>query len=170
MAGARLTFVDGALQKVAKKAVGKGIEEGQKLADCGCCSKPGPCGCCGGVTEDASIHNTGFFLNGNTVERGSNVIIYGNGATVTHSGGGVANGGGAGAGAGAGAGKGGATGGGGTGGSGGASKGGSGTGGTGKGGGGAAGGKGGVFIYLSVLIIRLFGQRTPCARLRHLID
>ena len=42
------------------------------------------------------VADTGFFLNGNTVRRGSNIIIYGNNAKVTHSGGGVANGGGVG--------------------------------------------------------------------------
>jgi len=78
-------------KKAAKKDDKKDAKKGEKLAECSCCSKPGPCGCCGGKTEDSSIHNTGFFLNGNTVDTASNVIIYGNGAKVTHSGGGVAN-------------------------------------------------------------------------------
>ena len=43
---------------------------------------------------DASIHNKGFYLASNKIKRGSNVIIYGTGATVNHQGGGVANSGG----------------------------------------------------------------------------
>ena len=69
-------------------------KDDKKNDECKCCSKPGPCGCCGGTYSDASIHNTGFFLNGDHIDRGSNIIIYGNGATVTNSGGGVANSGG----------------------------------------------------------------------------
>ena len=86
--------------------------------------------------------DTGFFLNGNTVRRGSNIIIYGNNAQVTHTGGGVANGGGVGSPQGGGGGGGGVGGGGGNAGSGGKT----GkvtTGGSGAGGG---GGKGGVAV------------------------
>jgi hypothetical protein len=73
--------------------------------------------------------DTGFYLSGNTVNRGSNIIIYGNGAKVTHSGGGVANSGATGSPGGAGGGS-----------SGGGSSGGGGSGGGGKSGGGAGGG------------------------------
>ena len=79
--------------------------------------------------------DTGFYLSGNTVNRGSNIIIYGNGAKVTHSGGGVANSGATGSPGGAG---GGSSGGGSSGGSGGG-----GSGGGGKSGGGAGGGSSG---------------------------
>jgi len=40
-------------------------------------------GCCSDI-EDASIHNSGFFLNGNSVEGGSNIIIYGTGILSTY--------------------------------------------------------------------------------------
>jgi len=58
-------------------------------------------GCCGDVA-DASIHNDGFYLAGNKISGGSNVIIYGTGAHVEHTGGGVANSGGHGPGGGGG--------------------------------------------------------------------
>jgi len=45
---------------------------------------------------DAHIENSGFYLSGNAINRQSNVIIYGNGAKVVHSGGGVGNSGGSG--------------------------------------------------------------------------
>ena len=86
----------GAATATKKKKEEKQEQLAEKKSECNCCNKPG-CGCCGSSKTDASIKNTGFFLNGNTVSRGSNVIIYGNNAKVTHSGGGVANSGGAGA-------------------------------------------------------------------------
>ena len=96
----------GAATATKKKKEEKQEQLAEKKSDgCNCCNKPG-CGCCGSSKTDASIKNTGFFLNGNTVSRGSNVIIYGNNAKVTHSGGGVANSGGAGAAGGGGGGKG----------------------------------------------------------------
>ena len=35
--------------------------------------------CCGGDSEDASITNSGFYLSGNALQGGSNIIIYGSG-------------------------------------------------------------------------------------------
>jgi hypothetical protein len=35
------------------------------------------------VMEDASIHNEGFYLAGNKLEAGSNVIIYGTGMAIS---------------------------------------------------------------------------------------
>ena len=59
------------------------------------------CNCCNKrvwllwLFKNGRIHQKHrVFLNGNTVSRGSNVIIYGNNAKVTHSGGGVTNSGG----------------------------------------------------------------------------
>jgi len=71
------------------------LKKEEKKDECGCCGKS-KCGCCGGSSTDASIHNTGFYLDGDHLSGNSNIIIYGNEATVTNSGGGVANGGGAG--------------------------------------------------------------------------
>eukprot|EP00802_Teleaulax_amphioxeia_P024697 Tamp_25435.p1 GENE.Tamp_25435~~Tamp_25435.p1 ORF type:complete len:247 (+),score=63.15 Tamp_25435:30-743(+) len=68
------------LQQLAKEKGGKKEEE---KSDAPCC----------GDSQDASIHNDGFYLNGNSLQGGSNVIIYGTGAHVEHGGGGVANGG-----------------------------------------------------------------------------
>ena len=89
-------------QRVSSKApftdLAKKKDDKDKKDDggsCGCCSKP-DCGCCPGVLEDSSIHNTGFYLNGNDLQGASNIIIYGTGSQVQHSGGGVANGGGVG--------------------------------------------------------------------------
>ena len=45
----------------------------------------------GGYSADASIHNTGFYLAANKINRQSNVILYGTGSKVSHSGGGVGN-------------------------------------------------------------------------------
>lgn len=69
----------------------------EKGGACGCCGKS-KCGCCGGSLADASIHNTGYYLAGNHLSGNSNVIIYGTKSEVSHSGGGVANGGGSGVG------------------------------------------------------------------------
>ena len=71
------------------------LKKEEKKKECGCCSQS-KCGCCGGSSTDSSIHNTGYYLDGDHLSANSNIIIYGNGATVTNSGGGVANAGAAG--------------------------------------------------------------------------
>jgi len=84
------TLDTGVLTALAEKKEDKKKDD----AKCGCCGKTA-CGCCGSLA-DASIHNDGYYLAGNTLDKNSNVIIYGTGSTVSTSGGGIANGGGAG--------------------------------------------------------------------------
>lgn len=48
----------------------KGGKKEEEKSDAPCC----------GDSQDASIHNDGFYLNGNSLQGGSNVIIYGTGS------------------------------------------------------------------------------------------